>query len=359
MHPRFEYIKAEIQSLGVRLDGLPGRNGGAGPAEGNTLVLGNTVATVPTTSPFVATSPYQVRRDSYRTVLVKNLKEISEISLVPEPMFYRGMTGDGLPYWKIALLHGTNCLATTVTQRCVYWENRQRRCKFCGIELSLNNRRTIGFKSPHELTEVARFAQQVDNIKHVTLTTGTRPEPDKGIRDLARCALSIKEATGLPVHVQLEPPEDIELIGELKESLVDSVGIHIETFDLNVLEEIAPAKYELGLEHYMKAWQFSVNLFGANQVSSFVLAGLGEKESSLFWGIEILAGLGVYPFVVPLRPVPGSLMADARPPSPQKMIRIYERGSSILHRMGLSSKRSKAGCVRCGACSALPDFEQS
>ncbi len=357
MQQGVEHIKAEIQSLGIRMDRLAERKGGAGPAEGNTVVLNSTVATVPTTSAFVAASPYHVSTGSNGMVLSKNLHDIMEISFVPRPEFYECATAEGVPYWKIALLHGKNCLATTVVQRCIYWGNHQKRCRFCGIELSLGGKDTVAIKRPGVLAEVARTARHSDNVEHVTLTTGTWPASDKGIRHLAECALSIKEATGLPVHVQFEPPDEVGRIRELKESLVDTVGIHIETFDMNTLQEIAPAKYELGLEKYIEAWQESVRLFGANQVSSFLIVGLGERESSIYEGSEILADMGVYPFIVPLRPIPGSLMADAKPPSPEKMIRIYERVNGILDRNRLSSRENKAGCVRCGACSALPDFE--
>ena len=70
-----------------------------------------------------------------------------------------------------------------------------------------------------------------------------------------------------------------------------------------------------------------------------------------------MADMGVYPFVVPLRPIPGSRMADALPPDPETMGHIYRKVSRILSRKGLSYTRSLAGCVRCGACSALPAHE--
>ena len=40
--------------------------------------------------------------------------------------------------------------------------------------------------------------------------------------------------------------------------------------------------------------------------------------------------MGVYPFVVPLRPVPGTLMADASPPSPDYVASIYRSVSAML-----------------------------
>ncbi len=351
------HIKAEVQSLGVRVDRTPERTGGAGPAEGNTLLLDHAVVTVPTASRFVAASPYHITGSAGRQILFKNGREIMEISFVPKPAFYGGVTANETPYWKVALLHGTDCLATTIVQRCVHWSNQRTRCRFCGIELSLAQGSTIETKSPEDLAEVARAARESDGIRHVTLTTGTTPHPDKGIQYLARCALKIKEATGLAIHVQFEPPGDVGLIRLLKEHMVDTVGIHIESLDMEALRILSPVKHAIGRDKFVRAWEFSVGLFGANQVSSYLIVGLGETEASIFQGSEMLADLGVYPFIVPLRPIPGSLMAEATPPSPEQMIRTYERVSEILEKKGLSSKGSKAGCVRCGACSALPEFE--
>jgi radical SAM protein (TIGR04043 family) len=147
------------------------------------------------------------------------------------------------------------------------------------------------------------------------------------------------------------------MLVELKEAGVDTIGIHIESFDFNILTEIAPAKSALGLKRYSKAWEKSVEIFGINQVSSFLIAGLGESRKSIIDGSIYLAERGVYPFLVPLRPIPGSLLQNASPPPPEFMIELYEEVSQILTKSNISSKKNKAGCVRCGACSALPEFE--
>jgi putative N-acetyltransferase (TIGR04045 family) len=51
-------------------------------------------------------------------------------------------------------------------------------------------------------------------------------------------------------------------------------------------------------------------------------------------------------------------MEDALPPDPATMTAIYENVAAILEKTGLSAVRSLAGCVRCGACSALPLYER-
>ena len=65
----------------------------------------------------------------------------------------------------------------------------------------------------------------------------------------------------------------------------------------------------------------------------------------------------MYPFVVPLRPIPGSMLENEKPPAPERMHLLYEKVAEVLHDGGMSWRKSKAGCVRCRACSALPDFE--
>jgi hypothetical protein len=70
-----------------------------------------------------------------------------------------------------------------------------------------------------------------------------------------------------------------------------------------------------------------------------------------------IARLGVFPYVLPLRPIPGSLLADRKPPEPAYMADVYAQTAAILKKHTLASKNSKAGCVRCGACSCLSLFE--
>ncbi len=348
-------LKVELLCLGAHVSGLEqGRRAGAGPAAGGMFVFGNTVANVPTQSWFVAQSPYRLDREDERYVLKKDGERITEVHF-PTTKFQELKTKDGIPYYKIALLHGMDCLATTTIQTCVYW-NTPLRCKFCAIELSLNSGATIAKKTPEQLAEVARAAKELDHVTHVTLTTGTTATPDKGINHLANVASAIKEATGLPIHVQFEPPEEFSIIDKLADA-VDTVGIHVESFDKRVLKEITPSKAGIPLQRFEEAWKRSVELFGESQVSSFVIAGLGESDESIIEGSTLLAELGVYPFIVPLRPIPGSLLEKERPPSPDRMRHLYEIVADILHDTGVSWKNCKAGCVRCRACSALADFE--
>ena len=359
MTSRIAATITEIQSLGVRIrEGTIKQSGGAGPAEAGSLKIRGFAVNVPSSSFYVARSPYHLEHRKDKFFLCKEKTLITPVETLARPRYYSQTTADGIPCHKIALLHGTDCLATSVLQTCAYWDSESR-CRFCGIALSLAQGNTVLQKTPGQLAETAQKAKTLDSVRHVVLTTGIATPPGKELSILARCAEAIKHRTNLPIHAQVMPPHQTEKLQELKDAGVDTVGIHIESFDSEILKKAAPVKAALGFKHYLGTWQEAVRIFGPNQVSSFILVGLGEKPDTVVSGSEMLADMGVYPFVVPLRPIPGSRMEKALPPEPQIMKPIYRQVARILAGKGLSSTRSLAGCVRCGACSALPAYEQS
>lgn len=348
----------ELQCLGVRLNhGKGNRKGGAGPAEGICILIGDVAANVPCGAAYVKRSPYEIRELCGRQTLFKNRKEVAAVRYVPAAGFYDCYTKDDIRMKKIALLHGKDCLASTVIQKCVYW-NSENRCKFCGIELSLQGGATLALKTPLQLAETAKKAKETDKIKHIVLTNGAVKPSRRGIEYIADCVRGIKKNVNIPVHVQIEPPEDVEELEELKSAGLDTIGLHIESFDMDILSKIAPVKSAFGLKRYEKAWKKAVRLFGTNQVSTFLIAGLGERMESIVEAAKFLGNAGVYPFLVPFRPIPGTKMEGKTPPNPDSMLSLYEKVSEINKQYGMYSRQSRAGCVRCGACSALGEFER-
>jgi radical SAM protein (TIGR04043 family) len=192
-----------------------------------------------------------------------------------------------------------------------------------------------------------------------TLTTGTTHGRDKGALYVGRCARAIKQASGLAVEGQFEPPADLEVLDAVHEMGLDSVGIHVESFDPDVLARVAPAKARTGVEGYFRAWEHAVEVFGAGQVSTYVILGMGEDVELTVTGCRRAADMGVYPFVVPLRPVPGTPMGDLLPPGTDYMEAVYRRVVPYLVARGLGSWNVRAGCARCQACSAMTALERS
>jgi radical SAM protein (TIGR04043 family) len=159
------------------------------------------------------------------------------------------------------------------------------------------------------------------------------------------------------VEVQFEPPHKLDIINEVHDLGIDSVGIHVETFDPEVLSRVAPGKARTGIEGYFAAWERAVSLFGEGQVSTYVILGMGEDVELTVAGCRRAIDMGVYPFVVPLRPVAGSLMQDAQAPSASYTARIYRRVAAYMSARGMSASAVSAGCARCQACSAMNSLQ--
>jgi biotin synthase-related radical SAM superfamily protein len=134
---------------------------------------------------------------------------------------------------------------------------------------------------------------------------------------------------------------------------VDAVGIHIESFDPAVLARVAPGKFRTGIERYFRTWERAVELFGEGRVSTYVILGMGEDPDLTITGCQRAIDIGVYPFVVPLRPVAGSLMQDVPAPSREYTEPIYRKVAGFLAARGLGADTAVAGCARCQACSSL------
>jgi radical SAM protein (TIGR04043 family) len=170
---------------------------------------------------------------------------------------------------------------------------------------------------------------------------------------LSDCAAAIKAASGLPVQAQCEPPADFVWFQRLHEAGVDSLGLHLEAVTERTRQRIMPGKAEVPLSVYFDAFAEGVRVFGRGQVSTYILAGLGDSRQEILDMCERLVKLGVYPFVVPFVPIAGTALEDALPPEPLFLRDVLDGVAAILADHELKSTDIKAGCGRCGACSTL------
>ncbi|MBS41864.1 MAG: radical SAM protein [Nocardioides sp.] len=342
--------RVDVAIRGIRLLDAPvSRRAGAGPSDDGHVLLDGVGAAVPLNP----RSPYSVRGGR---LLLDGADTGMGVETVARPRFYDLATADGTPYEQIARLHSDRVLATTVVQTCARYDERER-CRFCAIEESLAQGSTVAVKSPAQIAEVARAAHDLDGVTQMVMTTGTSRGRDRGATHLARCVRAVKEVLpDLPVQVQCEPPGDLASIADLKQAGADSIGIHVESLDDDVRLRWMPGKGSVPMDEYRAAWREAVRVFGWNQVSTYVLVGLGEDPDELVAGCEELIAMGVYPFVVPFRPLAGTLATDVDgvPAPPHELVYdVTTRVAAALRRAGMHGADQAAGCAACGACSAL------
>lgn len=354
----------ELQSYGVRLvdprAGADSRRGGAGPSDHKAMTLDGMTVMVPVHTAPAFESPYLVEKpDAFgRSRISRDGLVLGEVSFPLQPKFYGLSTADGIPYSKIAVLHGRDVLATTVLQSCIRYQSRTKTCQFCAIGQSLAAGRTIERKTPAQLAEVAKAAVELDGVKHMVMTTGTPPGKDRGAALLTESAAAVKAAVNLPIQVQCEPPDDVAWFARMFEAGADALGMHLEACTEPVRQRIMPGKAQVSVERYFEAFAAAVPVFGRGQVSTYILAGLGDTREDILAVCDRLTRMGVYPFVVPFVPISGTPLESHPTPTPAFMNSILGPLSGMLLATGLKSIEVKAGCAKCGACSALSTYER-
>ncbi len=353
----------ELQSRGLRLAepdaGAASRRGGAGPSDHKAVIVDGHTIMVPVhtsaawQSPFLALAPDAAGISELRF----DGTAVARIGFPRQPRFYALQTFDGVPYQHIATLHGADVLATTVLQTCIRYASRRNTCRFCAIGQSLAAGRTIAHKTPEQLAEVARAAVLLDSVKHMVMTTGTPNFTDRGAAVLCESAFAVKAAVDLPLQGQCEPPDDDRWFERMKAAGIDTLGMHLEAVTPAVRARIMPGKATVPLSRYLEAFAAAVGVFGRGQVSTYILAGLGDSAPAILEMCERLMALGVYPFVVPFVPISGTPLESEPAPTAEFMRSVLEPLGAALVRHGLRSRDIKAGCGRCGACSSLSVYE--
>jgi len=363
-------VKSFLLSHGIVLpsNDLKGRKGGAGPSDGQYFILNyadqHVLANIPVypdSNSSTGTHAQKMSINDNGTYSIHADEFTASLEIVPSPNFYsKTLKAGNTPMKAVALAHGDECLATTIHQNCIYWR-KNLQCSFCGIEYSMRKGTVLAKKRIPQFLEVldAALSDEVVSIKHLTLTTGSLSTPDRGASTYMDLVKEIKNHhEDLPVHVQFEPPENLVMLEELRSAGVDTVGIHLETYDETIRRKYCPGKAVVSRDRYFSAWDKAIEIFGENQVDTFLLAGLGESRDVFLEGIRDIADRGVIPFIVPVRSVSGSSFKRNKyvpdyKTSKNYLADLFLDAMRIIKSSGLKPEQNLAGCVRCGGCSVL------
>jgi radical SAM protein (TIGR04043 family) len=353
------YLDKELfnkyKEQGIEIDF--GRKGGAGPLGGRYFILedNNTLVNVALWNSQGKTNLILGEKKGEYFKIYDSIKDRSfaDLRLVKNPRFYTQKTSDGIEMKKVALVHGIDCLASTIYQKCVYWACGEP-CAFCGIELSLQYDTTIEEKNATQMSEVITAAKKEGRCSHMTLTSGTDEKIDKGANRYIELLKGIKmNHPDIPVHVQIEALDDLNYINKLREAGADSIGIHIEVLDESLRKEITPGKSSISYGIFEKNWKHAIDVFGKNQVSSYILTGFGESKEKFLKDLEKVIAIGVIPYITPVRSIPGKKELPIT--KYDELLEIYIVAAKLMKQYDVNPLKNKAGCVKCGGCSAIKE----
>lgn len=135
-------------------------------------------------------------------------------------------------------------------------------------------------------------------------------------------------------------------------------GMHLEAVSNRVRNKIMPGKADVSLGYYFEAFKMAVAVFGKGNVSTYILAGLGDTQEEILEMSHKLIAIGVYPFVVPFVPIRNTPLENHNGPDKDFMHGILDPLARALVEAQMTSDTIESGCAKCGACSTLSTFEK-
>jgi len=286
---------------------------------------------------YVKDSPFTLKIQDGSYVIFKDDQAICETTPVPEPTFYDQKSSDGTPFGKIGRIQA-DFIAVAPSEICEFWEKGVP-CKFCAMG---SRKHDLPVKTSQQVIDFVEAAVH-HGYDHMILNAGTYSRPGRGAVEQAEFIKVIKERFGIHVRISMVPPDERSYVEVLKEAGVDVIGHNLEVWSPDAQQFVTPGKAkDIGVEHYLKTFEYEVELFGRSKVVSTLIVGLEDPQHTLA-GAEHLASMGVLPILFVLRPVRGSYYAESAPPKADTLIEVYKSYKSIIEKYNLDT-----GCSRCG-----------
>lgn len=284
---------------------------------------------------FVVNCPYGINHSEYSPFTVRLVKQtlilyyfgkrITDVTIYYESKLNQRKTASGVPYCAVAFL-ATDRLRINYNPVC-YYKNAKKACHFCNLP-EHNTYYTF-----EDITSIIEDYISHESFRHILLGGGSG-SPKSNFRDIIKLTRFLKKKTDKPLYLMSLPPENLEVISQLYAEGIDEIAFNIEIFHEKLASKYMPGKGLISREHYYKALEKAVSLWGkSGNVRSMVILGL-EPEDSLLSGIERLCKIGVQPMVSIFRPMENTSLSCALPLSIQKTIEIYRIIEHICAKYG-------------------------
>ena len=294
-------------------------------------------------------SPYHIEGngDGQDLFLLRGDQVIMPIEVVPMPGWYHRKTTTGAAMPTVFLHEGRAFLHQTYLG-CDY-QRIGLPCKFCGTGCEWD----IG--TPVEIGETVAEAVSQNPQYQVCLGGGTRLPHSRNVQYFADCLTEIrKRVPGVPVWVEIVPPESDDDISRLVDAGATSFGFNIEIWDDNLRKQVCPGKSQIPKGRYLAAMRKVLTLLGPNRVGSCLLVGIQPVEDVITGAIE-LASMGVQPCVLPFKPWDKSEYEDHPPCTPNDLVLVSKAAVEVMKKNRIRPDENQ-GCLHCESCTIDHDI---
>lgn len=261
--------------------------------------------------------------------------------------FFHKLPKTGTVVDDLARLHADGCINIWPSTNCCY-DKPDIKCKFCSLLPKT--------KEPIDIDELAKGIKiLLEKYPEYTLnfSGATFKSPDIMVEYWCGLCAKIREFSSCPIAIEFAPPADLSLIDKLHASGATVAIMNIEVVDTALRQKICPGKSAITVEHYHRAFERAVNVFGFGQVSSVMIAGIQPKED-IMRECEIISEMGVFPTIMPFRPLDDCTLSEMRACDVDELIEMSEYLGGLLRRYDLVPNRQE-GCTKCGGCSIEND----
>ncbi|MDR1408695.1 MAG: radical SAM protein [Oscillospiraceae bacterium] len=286
-------------------------------------------------------SPFSLARDKGVLYLSVSGMRIFPVEYEKRPAFYNKKTSDGVEMWKIAQHRLGDELMVTYNTYCHTLKGGNQ-CRFCALnanEAIYRTKNSFFIQTPYQIAEVAKAAYAEGVIKRLEITGGILPGRAE-VDFIIAVGEAIKKRLGTDTipggHVLVAAPNDLEQIDALKAAGWEYVFFNLEVWNPHLFAGLCPGKEEIiGREHWLKALDYAVEVFGQGNVRSILIAGL-EPLNSYLEGAEYLTQHGIFADPSPWMPMPGSMMEGQSTPTAQWHINLLVQTLDLWERYGWS-----------------------
>lgn len=265
-------------------------------------------------------SPLRAVADNGDIVIIKGKKELVRGQLEEE------------------LIHCPDQAYITISEQCIF------DCKFCPVP-KLDGK----IKSLDEIIHLVEKADKSGTLKAISLTSGVAGSPEAEVDRAVEAVVALKKYN-VPIGVSVYPTADSSK--RLKKAGAVEVKYNVETMDREIFDKVCPG---MNLNFILDSLEEAVSIFGANQVYSNFIVGLGETDGTVEAGLHELASMGVVPIIraVGMHPLRMGEIDVERPTGDRllKLTRILRR---ILDEQGLRADVSRTMCLPCTGCDLNP-----
>ncbi|MBR6765237.1 MAG: hypothetical protein IKM06_02005 [Clostridia bacterium] len=304
------------------------------------LKVENATACVSIAEEYSLRSPYVLRKIDGQYYVLKNDERF-------KVEFFKELPTTNTVLDDLARLHADKCINIWPSTSCCF-DTPESKCKFCSLECKN--------KAPIEAEVLSDAIKKLfEMIPHWTLnfSGGTYKSPDNMVDYWIEVTKGIRKFSSCPIAIEFAPPRDLTRLEKLKEAGANAVIMNLEIADTELRSKICPGKSSISYKHYHDALEKAVKVFGWGQVSSVLIGGIQPKED-IINECERLASMGVFPTIMPFRPMDNCDYSLLKPCSPDDLIEMSLKLGAMLIKYKLPPFMQE-GCTKCGGCSIEND----